>query len=426
MTENISRIPLAEALRPKNLDAVCGQEDLLGRHGFLRKVIDSGKPLSVLFWGPPGCGKTSIARLYAKAFGMTFVGLSAAANNLSDVKNAIKEAKQNPLFDRGTVVFLDEIHRFNKSQQDALLPHTENGTIILVGATTENPSFHLNNALLSRMRVLTLSPLSHEELKTLLERSEKLTGKLPLTLEGRDYLIKLSGGDGRYLLNLVENVTGTYTSYTLLTPKDLEKLLQKRACLFDRSGDGHYDLISALHKSVRGSDPDAALYWMSRMIEGGEEPLFLARRLIRMASEDIGLADPHALSHCIAAREAFQMLGSPEGELALAQAVVYLALAPKSNAVYQAFKASKKQASETGNLQPPKIIRNAPTALMKNLDYGKGYIYDHDTPEGCSGQSYFPEDLQRERYYYPVERGFEREMVKRSEYFEEIRKKNGV
>jgi putative ATPase len=403
--------PLSNELRPKELSEVVGQEHLTGNDGFLNKTIASKRPLSILLWGPPGCGKTSIARLYAKAFNLPFVSLSGASDSISDLKRVLKEHEESPLFGKTLILFVDEIHRFNKAQQDAFLPLIENGTIILVGATAENPSFYLNPALLSRLRVLPLKSLSDQALQELIVRYEKLRGELKLTPEEIEFLVKESQGDGRYLFNLIENFTLNH---------DFSHV-QKRAPLYDRSGDGHYNLISALHKSVRGSDPEAALYWFARMLHGGEDPLFLARRIIRMASEDIGLADPNALSVAIHAREAYHTLGSPEGELALAEAVVYLALAPKSNRVYKAFSEVKKLAAETGHLPPPKIILNAPTSLMKKAGYGEGYQYDPDLETGFSGQNYFPDGVMRPENYKPVERGFERDLIKRIAYFNRLR-----
>lgn len=413
--------PLAEELRPKTLDDVVGQDHLLGENGLITKTIQAQTPLSIILWGPPGCGKTSLARLYAQAFNMRFVSMSAIFSGVADLKKTVKEAQDEPLFHKGTLLFVDEIHRFNKAQQDAFLPYVENGTIILIGATAENPSFYLNGALLSRLRVLPLYPLDAFSLERLLERYEKHFKPLPLTTEARHLLIAWAQGDGRYLYNLVENLR--HLSNEKLDVPLLEEVLQKRSPLFDKSGDQHYNLISALHKSVRGSDPDAALYWFTRMLEGGEEPLFLARRLIRMAVEDIGLSDPQALQLAIAAKEAYEMLGSPEGELALAEVVVYLALSPKSNSLYQAYKEAKQIASQTGHLNPPAIILNAPTQLMKKLGYGRGYMYDHDQPEAFSGQNYFPTELERQQFYMPVERGFERELKKRLDYFEQLRQK---
>lgn len=415
-------IPLSEQLRPQSLEEVVGQDHLVGEHGFITSIIKRGKPLSIILWGPPGSGKTSIARLYAKAFKLRFETMSAIFSGVADLRKLLKESESAPLFNQSILLFVDEIHRFNKSQQDAFLPYLESGKLILVGATVENPSFYLNNALLSRMRVLKLNQLNEENLQELLVRYEKLKGKLNLDDEARGYLIHMAQGDGRYIYNLIENIEGIQSSHPL-TVSELENLFQKKQPLFDKGNDQHYNLISALHKSVRGSDPDASLYWFARILNGGEEPLFIARRLIRMASEDIGLADPQALQLAIAARDAYEMLGSPEGELALAEVVVYLALAPKSNAIYTAYKNVTKAAAETGHLDPPYIILNAPTRMMKDFGYGKGYIYDHETPQAFSGQNYFPDGMERQTYYDPVERGFEREMKKRVSYFKNLRKK---
>jgi putative ATPase len=417
------KVPLAEALRPQSLKDVVGQEHILGEQGLITRAIQAGTPLSIVLWGPPGSGKTSIARLYAKAFNMRFTSISAIFSGVADLRKIIKEAQDQPLLNRGIVLFVDEIHRFNKAQQDAFLPFIENGTLILVGATAENPSFYLNSALLSRLRVLSLYPLDSSSLELLLQRYEVHYNPLPLTPEARQLLIAWAQGDGRYLYNLIENLQANLQQ-EVLDKNQLRQLLQRRSPLFDRAGDQHYNLISALHKSVRGSDPDAALYWLSRMLEGGEEPLFIARRLIRMAIEDIGLADPQALPLVIAARDAYEMLGSPEGELALAEMTIYLALAPKSNATYQAFNQAREVASQTGHLSPPSIILNAPTSTMKKLGYGKGYEYDHDLPEAFSGQYYFPESMHRPYFYQPVERGFEREMKKRLDYFKQQREKH--
>lgn len=415
-------VPLAEKLRPQSLDEVVGQEHLLGKKGIITRIIKSGTPLSIILWGPPGSGKTSIARLYAKAFSMRFEVLSAVFSGVADLRRIIKEAEDKPLLGRGTLLFVDEIHRFNKAQQDGFLPFLEKGTLTLVGATVENPSFYLNNALLSRVRVLTLNSLDPQSLEKLIERYEEKVKPLELTPEARAYLIQIAQGDGRYLYNLIENLE-TVKNHKSLSLDALKEILQRRAPLYDKADEQHYNIISALHKSVRGSDPDAAMYWFARMLEGGEEPLYIARRLIRMASEDIGQADPQALPLAIAASDAYQMLGSPEGELALAQVVIYLALAPKSNATYVAYNHARALAAETSHLNPPAIILNAPTKLMKDLGYGKGYIYDPDTPEGFSGQNYFPDGMERQTFYEPVNRGFEREMIKRIEYFKKLRNK---
>lgn len=409
--------PLSEQLRPKKFEEIVGQQHLLGPHGFITKILEKKKPLSIILWGPPGTGKTSIAHLYAKAFSMRFESLSAIFSGIADLKQILKDGKDTPLFGP-ILLFVDEIHRFNKAQQDAFLPFLESGKLVLVGATVENPSFYLNKALLSRVRVLKLNFLDENSLENILQRYEEQKGPLKLNTEARHYLTHLAQGDGRYLLNLVENLEGVSET---LDVEDLQNFLQKKAPLFDRSTDEHYNIISALHKSVRGSDPDAALYWFNRMLIGGEDPLFIARRLIRMASEDIGLADPQALTLAVAARDAYEMLGSPEGELSLAQVVVYLALAPKSSAVYTAYNQSKEAATKTSHLPPPYIILNAPTTMMKKMGYGKGYIYDHDTPQGFSGQNYFPDQMARPSFYHPQERGFEREMKKRALYFEKLR-----
>lgn len=412
--------PLAEQLRPTSLNDIVGQDHLVGNDGFITSIIKGGKPLSILLWGPPGCGKTSIARLYAKAFNMRFESLSAVFSGIADLKRIIKECEERPLLGKETLLFVDEIHRFNKSQQDAFLPFIENGTIILVGATAENPSFYLNNALLSRLRTLKLNTLDHTSLDRLLNHYETNKKKLNLTADGRQMLIDFAQGDGRYLFNLIENLQHLPNTEPL-DANALKLYLQKRAALFDKADDQHYNIISALHKSVRGSDPNASLYWFARMLEGGEEPLFIARRLIRMATEDIGLADPNALQLAVAAKDAYEMLGSPEGELALAEVVVYLALAPKSNAIYTALGQARELASKTSHRDPPAIILNAPTKLMKEMGYGAGYAYDHNTEKGFSGQNYFPDDVDREEFYRPVERGFEREMIKRIDYFNKLK-----
>lgn len=417
-----NQIPLAEKLRPSKMSDVIGQDHIAGPHGFLTHLIEKKTPLSIVLWGPPGCGKTSIARLYAKAFDLKFVAMSAVWDGVAELKRVVKENNETPLLNKGLILFLDEIHRFNKAQQDALLPFVENGTMVLIGATVENPSFYINNALLSRVRVLTLNALDEKSMQQIIQRAEEMTGVLPITEESKAFLIAQSQGDGRYLINLIENLQGLPKN-NVATLEEVMQLIQKRAAHFDKGDEQHYNLISALHKSVRGSDPDASLYWLARMLEGGEAPLYIARRLIRMATEDIGLADPQALHLAMAARDAYEMLGTPEGELALAEVVVYLALAPKSNSMYAAFGEAKEAAKLTTHHPPPKHILNAPTRLMKQLGYGKGYEYDPDTPLGFSGANYFPDEMERMKFYNPIERGFEREMVKRIEYFENLRKK---
>ena len=419
LKNEVSAKPLADRLRPQKLEDVVGQQHLMKPQGLIQTAIKANKPQSIILWGPPGCGKTTIARLYANAFGARFEPLSAVLAGVAEVREVVKRAQENQNLGERTVLFVDEVHRFNKAQQDAFLPHVEDGTLIFIGATTENPSFALNNALLSRAQVLELHPLEQEDLLQLIQRAEEEGGALPLTEDAKQALPRFAQGDGRMLLNMVETLQSLQVE-TPLEEEALGEVLSARAAVYDQSGDGHYNLISALHKSIRGSDPDAALYWLCRMLVGGEDPLFLARRLIRMANEDIGLADPQAIQQAIAARDAYQMLGSPEGELALAQCSVYLALAPKSNAIYMAYKAAAKQAKEEGHLPPPKHIMNAPTKTMKQLDYGKHYIYDHDTPEAFSGQHYFP-TKERHTFYRPVERGFERDMQKRMHYFQKLR-----
>ncbi len=418
---NYANRPLAEKLRPQTLDDVVGQSHLIGPDGWMRRAIKSKKPLSIVLWGPPGCGKTTLAKLYAKSFDADFHSIS---QSIGDLKKIIQDAENHPLFRKELILFADEIHRFNKAQQDAFLPYIESGKITLIGATTENPSFSLNNALLSRLRVLIVNPLCDEDLQILLNRYQEQGNPLPLSSEAQKTLIAWSSGDARYLFNMLESISLVPTGRILESP-DLPNWVQKRSPLYDKKDEGHYNLISALHKAVRGSDPDAALYWLCRMLDGGEDPQFLARRIIRMASEDIGLADPNALQIALNAWQAFHHLGSPEGDLALAEAVVYLALAPKSNALYTALGQAKKAAESSGHLPPPKIILNAPTALMKEAGYGSGYIYDHDTPHCFSGQNYFPDAKEREIFYTPQERGFERELKKRIDYFNKLRKNPG-
>ncbi len=410
--------PLAEELRPQKIEDIAGQSHLLSEEGFLSLLIREKRPLSLLLWGPPGCGKTTVARLYAKALDGQFITFSPLMHGIADLKKIIEDHQKYPLLQKQIIIFVDEIHRFNKAQQDVFLPFLENGTMILIGATTENPSFALNKALLSRLRVLQLKPLSDDDLAHILNRFESTKKSLGLSQEAKDLLIQLSQGDGRHLLNMIENLQSIDGPIDI--PR-LQQLLQKRPAVYDKHDDGHYHLISALHKAVRGSDPDASLYWFARMLEGGEAPEYIARRLVRMAIEDIGLADPEALQMTLNAWRAYDQLGSPEGELALAQAVLYLALAPKSNAAYTAFSEAKDLASKTTHLSPPPWIINAPTKLMKEFGYGKGYLYDHDQQDGFSGQDYFPENLDRPAFYEPIERGFEREMKKRIDYFKRLR-----
>jgi putative ATPase len=413
--------PLADRLRPKRLEEVVGQDHLLDPDAPIGRMVAQGRLASMILWGPPGSGKTTIARLLAEHTELEFQPLSAVFSGVADLRKVFEGARKLREAGRGTLLFVDEIHRFNRAQQDSFLPYVEDGTVILVGATTENPSFELNGALLSRCQVLVLNRLDEAALETLLRRAEAEVGRaLPLVPEARQALKAMADGDGRYVLNLAEELFQLSPAAPLDTAA-LVAAVQRRAPLYDKAQEGHYNLISALHKSLRGSDTDAALYWLARMLAGGEDPLYIARRMVRFAVEDVGLADPQALHQALAAWDAYERLGSPSGELALAQCVIYLGTAPKSNAAYAAFGSAIRAAKETGSLMPPKHILNAPTRLMKQLGYGKGYAYDHDTAEGFSGQDYFPEEMERRRFYEPVERGFEREIRKRLEYWDRLR-----
>ena len=412
--------PLADRLRPRTLDEVIGQEHLTGPEGAIGRMVAAGKLSSMILWGPPGTGKTSMARLLADAVGMRFVAISAVFSGVADLKKVFAEAEKAREAGQRTLLFVDEIHRFNRAQQDGFLPFVERGTVTLVGATTENPSFEINAALLSRTQVLILHRLDAAALEKLLERAEALEGPLPLTADAREALIASADGDGRFLLNQAETLYAAQIAEPL-GPAELGQFLQRRVAVYDKDREGHYNLISALHKSIRGSDPQAALYYLARMLVAGEEPLYLLRRLTRAASEDIGLADPQALLQCLAAKDAYDFLGSPEGELAIAQACLYLATAPKSNAAYSAQKAAWSSARETGSLMPPANILNAPTKLMKQIGYGKGYTYDHDAEEGFSGDNYWPAEMEPQTFYDPVERGFERQVKERIAYWNKLR-----
>jgi putative ATPase len=414
--------PLADRLRPKSLDEVVGQEHLTGPDGAIGRMVAAGKLASMVLWGPPGTGKTSIARLLADAVGLRFVAISAVFSGVADLKKIFAEARQMAKAGQQTLLFVDEVHRFNRSQQDGFLPYVEDGTVTLVGATTENPSFELNAALLSRCQVLILRRLDHDALEELIRRAEAIEDRsLPVTREAREALIASADGDGRFLLNQVETLFSVELTQPL-GPAELSELLHRRVPVYDKDREGHYNLISALHKSLRGSDPQAALYYLARMLVAGEEPLYVLRRLVRFASEDIGLADPQALVQCLAAKDAYDFLGSPEGELAIVQACLYLATAPKSNAAYIAQKTAWRSAEETGSLMPPMHILNAPTRLMKKVGYGKGYAYDHDADEAFSGQNYWPEEMEQQTFYEPTDRGFEARVRERLEYWEERRR----
>jgi len=414
--------PLADRLRPKTLDEVVGQEHLTGPDGAIGRMVAAGRLASMILWGPPGTGKTSIARLLADAVGLRFVAISAVFSGVADLKKIFAEAKTAARAGQQTLLFVDEVHRFNRSQQDGFLPYVEDGTVTLVGATTENPSFEINAALLSRCQVLILRRLDHDALDELVRRAEALENRpLPVTPEAREALIASADGDGRFLLNQVETLFSIDIGEPL-GPAELSDLLHRRVPVYDKDREGHYNLISALHKTIRGSDPQAALYYLARMLVAGEEPLYVLRRLTRAAVEDIGMADPNALLQCLAAKEMYDFLGSPEGEIGIVQACLYLATAPKSNAAYMAQKKAWSSAKETGSLMPPMHILNAPTKLMKNVGYGKGYAYDHDADEGFSGQDYWPEEMEPQDFYQPTDRGFEARVRERLEYWQQRRR----
>lgn len=415
--------PLADLMRPRTIDEVIGQTQLLGENGLVRRMVDNHKLSNLILWGPPGCGKTTIARALANSVDMDFVPMSAVFSGTADIKKAMETAKLNRNLGRNTLLFIDEIHRFNKTQQDTLLPYLEDGTVVFMGATTENPSFNLNNALLSRCHVGVLAGLSHDDLMELINRAEKFTDKkLPLNEDARNHLADISDGDARFLLNTIEYLINANFK-TELNPDALDSVIQKRAPLSDKSGDEHYNLISAVHKSLRASDTDAALYWTARMMTSGQDPMYLFRRLARFAMEDVGLADPNAMQVALTAWQLYERMGSPEGDLALTELVIYLGTAPKSIGNYRAQNAAYAAARATGSVPSPKNILNAPTKLMKNMGYGAGYIYDPDTASGFSGQNCFPESMPRQKFYTPVERGFEREIKKRLDYWDALREK---
>ena len=415
--------PLADLMRPTTIDDIVGQTQLLGENGLVRRMVDNHKLSNLILWGPPGCGKTTIARALAKSVDMDFVPMSAVFSGTADIKKAMEAAKMNREIGRNTLLFIDEIHRFNKTQQDTLLPYLEDGTVVFMGATTENPSFNLNNALLSRCHIGVLQALSTEDLMALIERAEKFLAKeLPLDESARIHLAQMADGDARFLLNTVEYLLSANFKKKLNSDA-LDKAIQKRAPLSDKSGDEHYNLISAVHKSLRASDTDAALYWTARMMTSGQDPMYLFRRLSRFAMEDIGLADPTAMQMALSAWQLYERMGSPEGDLALTELVIYLGTAPKSTANYLAQNAAYQAARETGSLMPPKNILNAPTKMMKDMGYGSGYIYEPNTESGFSGQNCFPEKMQRQKFYNPIERGFEREIKKRLEYWDSLREK---
>lgn len=424
--ESLNGAPLAERLRPRGLSEIVGQDHLTGPEGAIGRMVAAGKLASIILWGPPGTGKTTMARLLAGAIGLRFEAVSAVLSGVADLKKLFVSAREHALAGQRTLLFVDEIHRFNRSQQDSFLPFVEDGTIILVGATTENPSFELNAALLSRAQVLILHRLDAIALESLLARAEALEQRhLPLTTEARAALIASADGDGRFLLNQVETLFSIAVAEPL-TPGTLSDLLHRRMPVYDKDREGHYNLISALHKALRGSDPQAALYYLARMLVAGEEPLYVLRRLVRFASEDVGLADPQALLQCLAAKDAYDFLGSPDGELAIVQACLYLATAPKSNAAYVAQKSSWKAARDTGSLMPPANILNAPTRLMKDIGYGKGYAYDHDAQDGFSGANYWPDDMKPQTFYTPVERGFEAKIAERIAYWDRLRREKNA